>query len=378
MSGQVNSGSKNKTVYIPKGDDGQRVKVLKKKTIHLKNRQGRQLTVTLREYHPGDEPGIIACIRDEYADTYFKQNFYRPEYLYKEAQSGHITFLVAQTQQEEIAGIMILKEFLPEESMCEIASQIFRKKYRGYGLAMPFFEYGMDILLSRNYSAAYCLPVLFHDTTQRLLYRLRLRATGFILNVFDMEHVRHSYKRCRNTKHSQGIQIRSVGKKDAGTVYIPREHQAFCREIYESLGVAYCMAKTDRFLRGGHDKKNLLSVSDLSYRQDKIQSSLEINVHQVGNDLAERIADIHKEFPVKGRQTVNVFLNINDRNSVWAYRVLTDRGYFFTGLKPLCSENEYMVLHNPGDVEIYFEDYVLSGEFMRLLTYVKSCYTIRQ
>lgn len=331
MSGQVNSGSKNKTVYIPKGDDGQRVKVLKKKTIHLKNRQGRQLTVTLREYHPGDEPGIIACIRDEYADTYFKQNFYRPEYLYKEAQSGHITFLVAQTQQEEIAGIMILKEFLPEESMCEIASQIFRKKYRGYGLAMPFFEYGMDILLSRNYSAAYCLPVLFHDTTQRLLYRLRLRATGFILNVFDMEHVRHSYKRCRNTKHSQGIQIRSVGKKDAGTVYIPREHQAFCREIYESLGVAYCMAKTDRFLRGGHDKKNLLSVSDLSYRQDKIQSSLEINVHQVGNDLAERIADIHKEFPVKGRQTVNVFLNINDRNSVWAYRVLTDRGYFFTG-----------------------------------------------
>lgn len=334
--------------------------------LHLTNQKARRLTITLREARPGDEEGMIACIRDEYGDTYFKRGFYHPDQMRKEAESGHITFLVAQTRAGEIAGMLILKEFAPKESMCEIASQIFRKKYRGYGLAMPFFEYGMEILLSRNYSAAYCLPVVFHDTTQRLLYRLGLRATGFVLNVFDMAHITHSYANGRNGKHSQGIQIRAVGKRDAGTVYLPGEHRDFCRQIYESLGVTYHMAEGN-----GDHGKDLPPVSDLFWLQDGLQSSLEIRIHRAGLDLAERMTTLQERFPLQGKQTANVFLSISDKNAVWAYRTLVDMGYFFTGLKPLCSDREYMVLHHPGEVKIFFEDYVVSGEFREVLHYIE-------
>lgn len=337
-------------------------KIHRSRRVQLVNKEGRKLTVTLREYRSGDEEGMIACIRDEYQETYFKRDFYSPEYLKEEAESGHITFLVAQTRAGEIAGMLILKEFAPEEEMCEIASQIFRKKYRGYGLAMPFFEYGMEILLDRNYSAAYCLPVLFHDTTQRLLYRLGLRATGVILNVFDMEHITHSYRNGRNIKHSQGIQIRAVGKQDAGTVYIPAEHRRFCRGIYKSLGVAYHMAEVQEECR-----ENMPPVSELSHIQNVQQSSLEIKIRRIGQDLPERIGVLHEKYPLKGKQTANIFLNISDPNAVWAYRKLAETGYFFTGLKPLCSDREYMVLHHQGEVEIFMEDYALSGEFQMML-----------
>lgn len=343
-----------------------RYKCHRPKMRKLTNAQGRKLTVILREYRSGDEAGMIACIRDEYGDTYFKRGFYDPDFIKEEAENGHITFLVAQTMAGEIAGMLILKEFYPRESMCEIASQIFRKKYRGYGLAMPFFEYGMEILLSRSYFAAYCLPVVFHDTTQRLLYRLGLRATGFVLNVFDMAHITHSYKNGRNTKHSQGIQIRAVIKKNAGTVYVPGEHKYFCSRIYKSLGVSYCMAEESGMIRAGTPP-----VSVLSYAQDELQSSLQINIRRAGTDLPERIAFIHKKFPLTGKQTANVFLNISDKNAVWAYYILTGMGYFFTGLKPLCSENEYMVLHHSGEVKIYFEDYVVSDEFKKISDYIK-------
>lgn len=337
------------------------------KTLHLKNPEGRKLTVTLREYRPGDEEGMIACIRDEYKDTYFKRGFYHTNFLKKEAESGHITFLVAQTRAGELAGMLILKEFAPQEDMCEIASQIFRKKYRGYGMAMPFFEYGMQILLSRKYSAAYCLPVLFHNTTQRLLYRIGLKATGFVLNVFDMSHIIHSYKNGRNLKHSQGIQIRAVEKQDAGTVYIPTEHRDFCRKIYDSLDVAYHIAEEDRSCMS-----ELPAFSNLSFIRNELQSSLEINIHHIGLNLPEQLEILHREIPLKGKQTANVFLNISDKNAVWAYHILTEMGYFFTGLKPLCSEREYMVLHHPGEVEIFFEDYVLSEEFERLAEYISN------
>lgn len=339
------------------------------KVLKLQNAEDEKLTIILRKYKPGDEQGMIACIRDEYGDTYFKQGFYHPDYLQKEAQSGHITFLIAQTNSGEIAGMLCLKEFAPEESMCEIASQIFKKKYRGYGLAMPFFEYGMEILLGRNYFAAYCLPVLFHDTTQRLLYRLGLRATGFVLNVFDMEDITHSYQNGQNRKHSQGIQIRAVKKQDAGTVYVPAEQQPFCRKIYESLGVSCNMAEEERQCERKQGK--LPPVSELSYVQDEKQNSLEIRVYRIGLDLPKRIAALHHKFPLKGKQTANIFLTISDRHAVWAYRILTKMGYFFTGLKPLCSRQEYMVLHQPGQVEIYLEDYVLSEEFGRLADYIK-------
>lgn len=331
------------------------------KKLQLLNEDGRKLTVLLREYRPGDEEGMIACIRDEYLDTYFKKNFYSPDYLRKEAESGQITFLVAQTRAGEIAGMLLLKEFAPKEQMCEVASQIFRKKYRGYGLAMPFFTYGMDILLRRNYSAAYCLPVLFHDTTQRLLFRLGFRATGFIWNVFDMEHISHSYQNGRNTKHSQGIQIRAVNKRDAGTLYMPKKYQAYCRSVYESLGVTYHMAE-----ERADEKNNLPAVTELSYQQDDRQSSLEIRIYRIGADLTERLYALHQAFPLQGKQTANIFLNSNDPNAVGAYDSITDMGYFFSGLKPLCSEKEYMILHHAGEVKIYLEDYVISEEFLAL------------
>lgn len=342
---------------------------MEKRDIRLKNSQGKSLTLQLRQYRDGDEEGMISCIRDEYGDTYFKQSLYDPEYIRQEAKEGNITFLVAESQSDGIIGMMMLKQFYPRESMCEIASQIFRKKYRGLGLAMPFFEYGMKVLLSRPYSAAFCLPVLFHNMTQKLLYRQGLRATGFVLNVFDMNGISHSYWNGRNCKHSMGIQIKAMGKTDAGSLYLPQEHQSFGRKIYDSLGVRYRIAETSP-----DQVKEFLAHSDIAWQNEKRQHSLEICISRVGADLKQQILALHAQYPLRGNQTAVIFLNCNDPHAVWAYNTLKEMGYFFTGFKPLCSADEYMVLHRAGEVKIYFDDYIVSEEFARLLAYVKKCY----
>ncbi|MDE6016024.1 MAG: hypothetical protein K2H41_10055 [Acetatifactor sp.] len=348
------------------------------RTLILTNREGKSLKIRLRPYRKGDEEGMIACIRDEYGDSYFRRGFYDPLYLQKESGEGRTTFLVAETEERDIAGMMILKQFYPDEDMCEIASQIFRKRYRGYGLAMPFFEFGMEILLSRTYSAAFCLSVLFHDVTQRLLYRLGLRATGLVLNVFDTERMSHSYDNGRNKKHSLGIQVRAAEKKDAGILYLPPEHWDFCQKVYDGLGVDYRL--TERTGEDFLEKADAMSVqlSQITYKNDVIHSSLEIRIHHIGADLEQRIRELHSRYPLRGRQTAGVFLNCNEPRAVQAYYLLKRYGYFFAGLKPLCSEREYLVMHHPGEVEIYFEDYCVSEEFSRLLGYIKTCYEGRK
>lgn len=274
--------------------------------------------------------------------------------------------------------MMILKQFYPEESMCEIASQIFKKKYRGYGLAEPFFVYGMRILKSHNYTAAYCLPVLFHDTTQRILYRLGLRATGFVLNVFDMKQITHSYGYDRNKKHSQGIQIMAVERQDAGTLYLPEEHREFGKKIYERLGVTFHIADTEQMAvnqkvrqeENARRQQGCSPCSMVSCHNDT-QNSLTIYIDRAGEDLQELLQRIHTYYPLQRKQTANIFLNCSEPGAIQAYQTIKAMGYFFTGLKPLCSEREYMVLHHPGNVKIYFEDYTLSEEFAKLLAYVE-------
>lgn len=353
------------------------MKELGEKLCILHNKRGDRRAFKLRLCRFGEEGELCACIREEYKETYFKREFYLPEQIRKEMESGKITFLVAEALIEgeeregskttgEIAGMMILKRFDPEENMCEVASQIFKKGYRGYGLAMPFFEYGVEILEARHFSAACCLPVMFHDITQRLLYRLDFRATGLILNVFHMGRIVHSYERDRNKKHSQGIQIKMQEKKDAGVLYLPAEHQKFCGEIYDTLGAAYQMAEDA--VRG---KENMPDTCHVSYTQNEVQCSMTICLHRIGADLMQRVGEFHRRYPLTGMQTANIFLNINDANAVWAYRKLVRQGYFFTGLKPLCARQEYMVLHHAGEVEICFEDYTASAEFRKLINYIE-------
>lgn len=331
------------------------------RNLLLVNRKGESLIVTLRPCRLGDEEGMVACIRDEYADTYFKRDFYSPDYLAQEIRKGSMTFLVAETEEKRIIGMLLLKDFHPEESMCEIASQIFRKEYRGYRLAEPFFSFGMDILKTRSYSAVCSLPVLFHDVTQRLLFRQGLRATGFFLNVFYLPRMIHSYENGRNVKHSQGVQVMAMEKRTAGELYLPEEHREFCSHIYRTLGVTYQM---------GEMKPRLRKKSDITWKENEEQFSLEIRIHEAGRDLRRSMELLESCFPVVGCQTINVCLNINDPNAQIAYLVLKEMGYFFTGLKPLCSDREYMVLHKDGEVETSFEDYVLTGEFRELADYV--------
>lgn len=332
----------------------------------------RTLTVMLRTYAQGDEEGMISCVRDEYGDTYFKKGFYDAAYLREMAGGGTCIFLTAQTKAGEVAGMLVLEKTEGEEALCEVESLFIRKKYRGYGLAGPLLKYGVEMILGQDYAAACCHPALFHSITQRLLYRQEFRATGFLLNVFDAACMVHSYSNGRNSKFSLGLQLLPIQKRDAGTLYIPPEHRGFIERVYQSLSMAFRMVP-----EGGNRKRYMLPVSEILIQPDERQDSLEIRIRHIGADLPERMKGIHARYPLRGKWTSNVLLNINESGAVWAYKKLTKQHYFFAGLRPMGNAGEYMVLHNPGEVRCFLEDYIVSPEFAEILIYIRKYYERR-
>lgn len=334
------------------------------KFIELSNGD-KKILVRFRRFKPEDAEALLKCIKDEYSESYFKRSFYNTEYLKHEDASGHIIFMVAERDNGEIIGMLALKRFLPHESMCEIASEIFLKDYRGFKMAYPFFQYALRQIHSmKNVSAIYCLPVLFHDITQKLMERINLVTCGFVFGAFLMPKIKHSYKFDENIKHPQSIMIRRLGKKDAGKIYLPPEHTEFAKKIYNSLNVKYQIET---------DAEKLIGKSEILAENDENQCNCKIEVLAAGADLIEQIEKIHSQFTAE-YQTFNVFLNISDPKSIAAYDELTKAGYFFAGFQPLCSEREIMVLHNPKKVTINMQTLALTPNAREICDYIEKFY----
>ena len=71
-------------------------------------RTNKTISVNFRSFKSEDADSVINCIREAYSDNYFKPNFYDPKYLIELNKSGKIKFLIADTGNDEVAGILSL------------------------------------------------------------------------------------------------------------------------------------------------------------------------------------------------------------------------------------------------------------------------------
>lgn len=323
--------------------------------------------IWLREYRIGDEQGIIDCIRDEYGNTYAKLQWYNKTAIRENALTGRDIFIVAQLPNGEIAATTALTKTRGQSAaVYEIAAQVVKKKYRGHGIAQRIFEYGLKLLENKKVSAVYSQPVLFHDITQRLLCGLGFSAVGILPNVFDLEVLHHSYDNGRNIKMPLGIQVMARYGQDAGRLYLPDRHKAFCRERYEELGAAFEIMDS-----AVENFAGMPADSRLSYYYDRKHKYLEIGILEIGMNFDRQLGRLLRIYPLKDKNTANVFLNSNDRYAAGAYERLCENGFFFTGIKPLCGNREYIIMHHAGEIPFYFEDLKLDMEFQKIANYIR-------
>lgn len=333
--------------------------------IELKNSEGKSINVRFRQFKSSDVESFIDLIRDEYGDRYHKRDLYDPDYIIHQQESGKMITYVAEKSDGEIIGCLSLTRNLPRETSCGISSGIVLKKYRRYYIFRNFSKYiAAQVRKLPNISAIYCRLVLYHDITEKLMERLGLKPTGFVPQLIIAQNFQHSFSIDENLKHTLGFTIRKVSKHDAGRIYIAEEHREFAQEIYKSLKVKFELI---------HESQPLNGQTIWNFTNDSIQQNCMIEIDSAGEDLISKIESLHSQFN-SDLQTFNIFLNMSDSKSVTAYQILKKLGYFFAGFKPLCSEREVMILHNPRKVSINFDLLTLTENFSKIRDYVKKCY----
>ena len=336
--------------------------------MELKNNDGDKIYVKFRAFEPKDAAAAVNCVRDEYGDKYHKRMMYDENYIIEQCKTGKLSLYVAETKDGKIIGTLGFRRDLPKDTSCNITTGIMLKEYRGYHTFFPFTKYIAEKIRRLNDASAICCRlILYHDITQKRMYRAGLRPCGFVPSMIMAQNFQHSYDRDENKKLTLGLMVRRMKKQNAGVIYVPQIHKETAQKIYDSLRVECDIRETGSPLAG---------ISEISSVQDERQKNAFVDIENSGEDLAKRMEALHAKFADDG-QTFNIMLNISDEKSIAAYEVLKSMGYFFAGFKPICGVHEIMILHNPGNVSINFDTLKLIPPFAELKDYVKKCYESR-
>lgn len=332
------------------------------------NAEGKLISVNFREFKNEDADAIIKLIREEYGDKYTSPKFYDKNYILESYREGKAIFYVAETSDGKIAACLNQQKNFPRDNYGNMGTGIVAKSFRQYHLFQPMIKFVMDKLREENKVSAICAYlVMYHEITEKLVDRLGLIPCGLVPQKVLVENAQNSYAKGKNLKYTSVFAVQKVLQNNSGKIFLPIKHRNFTERLYNKLG-AKCEIISDKIDLNGESQIVIDDVPEQKYTA--------IYVDKSGADLQKKILEIENNRN-KPLQTFNIFLNISDENAVAAYEVLRRIGYFFAGLKPLGENREVMILHNPKNVEIHFDELKATDHYLPLKNYIQSCYESR-
>ncbi len=361
--------------------------IIQREVILTNKKTDESHTYLLRAFLPGDEEGMIACVKEEHKNSYFKKFFYDPVLLRKKAEGEEYIFFVAEdVTGKDIAGIELLRIFKEHgEDYIEPASQMIRKNHRGFGLSGALVDYTYEVAISLKPSALFSHVAMYHTITQHVCEAYGMVPVGYEIGSFLTEVMENSFVMEKIKKYSAGTLCYPVEHKKPVTVYFPTELADYGASIYEELNVPYHMVTekevvniTDSAGVSGAFEESEITIS----RENEINRYITIDVKKAGDDFYEKIKALIEEHIRDGKNpdgwVYHLMLDIDTPEFIDQYHRLKDMGFFLGSLQPLCGVHERAFLYMVGDLELHMEDYEVTEKFDVVRSHINEFYKNRK
>ena len=322
---------------------------------------GDRLDVTLRPFRQSDADQLIDCIREAYGDTYVKPFLYSREGILHCVESGEMLFSVAEADGR-IIGITAseLSEHFP--GMSEVACQVIRQDYSGYGLALPLALHAMGQAEPLPLTGQFSRALGCHLISQKTLEGMGFSACGFLLHVFDKERFRYHFKNGNYAKTPQSVAAKRQGKTSAGAVWLPEELVSLADRMYQNLGLPWSRQESAEALTG----------PDIWERElDERHATLTLWARTCGEGFGAHLAAKVSTVADTPNQTVNLYLNLTCPGSAAAYGEALRQGFFFTGFLPCAADGEYIILHHPLSVPVLLDEIPYIPEYAPFMAQIR-------
>lgn len=294
-----------------------------------------------------DMPGLINCIEDFYDKGYPYRSYLDADYLEQSIQAGDLIVLCGKLGKEiiSISAVDFTTHF---QKSGFLLLRVVKQKYRGQGIG----EEQQKVLLGQIKKQKRLLSLYADVITHNYISQKSLVKAGFVLcglrlQLYDSHIMIPTLSFCEGARMSQAVLCKRTGGSRSVRVYCPKEHADIVQALYRRLGVSCCILDDEK--KG----KSSAGITQYIVQTETVHESTTILAEKIGADWSETLAGIMRGKTEK--HTYLCYLNMKDNNALEAYRILEEKGYFFTGIKPLNANGEFMLLCHIGSNSIRAE-----------------------
>jgi hypothetical protein len=273
---------------------------------------------------PADAEAMTRLYDAQYGDFYPNVNrvFADSDLLATAIRSPLYRFYVAEAPEGVVAGAICIRcdeHFYGSSEACGL---IVDSELRGKGYFTELSRTMRADFDSLDVCSIYYVSVTKNTKVQESEYRAGAFPCGLILDKYE-NYVQDGLQK--------GLQLlvmsRPVKKRAVEKLFIPTEIEADALAMYASMGITL----TDTPAQ---------NIPEPMRAQIKAYHSLEF------------FTELPREFDKTAH--VNLYLNMTDEYCIEKYEEARDKGFFFTGFKPLQTNAEYIILHRPPVPERFF------------------------
>ncbi len=311
---------------------------------------------------------ISQCAYRTYGYTYIMENIYYPERLIEMTRTGELISAVAVCDEnDEVMGHCALERFGRKSDVPELGMAFTKPKFRGQGCMNKLNELLVEQAKEKGIKGMFAKGVTTHPFSQKALLRSGFKDCAILIGLsppktFEgMEEQgaqRETLIVCYSKLIDQNLKI-----------YATPDHKDMIEKIYQNIGIDAEVLIPENSKMGSTG----MVQSDVEVEVKDLLNFANIYINDCGENIKLEIEQRVKELCEKKIETINLYLDLCDENSVNYVTDIEDLGFFFAGIFPN-DKKQYLVLQYLNNVPIDYKRIVLISDFAKELgAYIKKC-----
>jgi hypothetical protein len=277
---------------------------------------------TVRRFRRDDAPGVIACVRRIYGDSYIHPDLYHPDRLVRLNATGELVSLIALDAAETVVGHYGLER--PDLGpVAEEGEAMVLPEHRHHHLMEALRALLEEEAHRLDLTGLFGRAVTNHVFSQIVQERYGLRPCGISLGASP--RTMHNMAEALPQRMSLLLAFKYLRPPARVVAHAPPEHQAICARIYEQLGLRAEFAEPAAPKGAGQ-----VAVHFLPEKQQAL-----IRVGRAGADTAEQIRRARRDLGNDPAvEVVFLELPLAQAGTPGLCRAAQEEGFFFSGLGP--------------------------------------------
>jgi len=311
---------------------------------------------------------ISQCAYRTYGYTYIMENIYYPERLIEMTRSGELISAVAVCEENgEVMGHCALERFGRKWDVPEMGMAFTKPKFRGQGCMTRLTAFLSEEAIKKGIKGMYAKGVTTHPYSQKALRSGGFKDCAILIGLSPAK----TFEGMKEQGAQRETLVLSYMKliDQQLNVFSTEKHKCMIEKIYKNVQIDATVKI--------HDKKEMKSKkmvqSDVEVEVKDSLKFANIYINDCGENIKLEIRQRLRELCQKKIETIDLYIDMCDENTINYIEDLESLGFFFAGVFPN-DKKQYLVLQYLNNVPIDYKRIVLVSDFAQELgAYVQEC-----